>query len=194
MDWLFDHFQLLVAIGAAFAYWLNRRRQAAEQEGEPPAEPPPVPRHATQESAEDPVRRIQEEIRRKIRERQAGLPQGPAEFPHSEPPPVPEQPLTSFREPVPPAPPRHGRPDLQTATLMAEAQQNREWTEELHRAEERRREAEKLAEKAAEELERRTQEELAAVPERVTDLLGDSASLRKAVLLKEILGPPVGLR
>jgi len=32
MDWVFEHFQLIVVVGGVIAYWLNQRRKAKEEE------------------------------------------------------------------------------------------------------------------------------------------------------------------
>ena len=69
MDWLIDHIQLVIAVGAAFAYWLNARKQQQPDEDDEPGVR--QFQDESQEAAEEAerARRIREEIRRKITER-----------------------------------------------------------------------------------------------------------------------------
>src|SRR5438445_3125417 len=98
MNWVFEHFQLVIVVSSAIAYWLNQRRKAREEQGTGRPEQQPV--HPNVELAEqaERTRRIQEEIRRKILERVGGgvRPQ------LQQPPPIVEMPQPQARasEPV----------------------------------------------------------------------------------------------
>lgn len=104
MDWVFDNIQLLVAIAAAVAFWLNQRREA-RQRGQTPAEPPPLEpslHELPPEREERPVM-LPDELRRRILE-QLGLPQPtpePVAVPVPPPMPVPLLPPPLPEVPVP---------------------------------------------------------------------------------------------
>ena len=85
IEWVFDHLQLVLAVAAAFAWWLNQRRRERaglpadyDEDGVPDTmrrtvgTPPPV--HTDEQER---TRRIQEEIRRKIAQRRASTPAAP---------------------------------------------------------------------------------------------------------------------
>ena len=79
MRWLFENPQLLIVIGGAIAYWLNERRKAKEKQNM--AEE--AQREPTDDEMAERTRRIQEEIRRKIEERQGRAPR-PSVFDEAE--------------------------------------------------------------------------------------------------------------
>src|SRR5262245_49236072 len=91
MNWIFDHFQLVIAVAAAVAAWLNDRRKKAGGAGTEGEAPP----QSTVTGEDDQTRRIQEEIRRKIAERR-GQAQAPAAPVQAEPPPE------AWHQPAPP--------------------------------------------------------------------------------------------
>ncbi len=194
MDWLFDNVAKLVPL-ALFAYYIISAMRGRREEEQEPQDP----------AAAERARKIQEEIRRKILERQQELdpnaPQRPVEQPgyltfeeevieepaslreaepvRSEPPPPP--PVASPREePVP------------AAAANPFAEQERQIAEQLAKAE-------ALKEKA--------QKNLPVGPERSWEIVSKSeirsdirqalsspASLRTSFVVKEILEKPVGLR
>ncbi len=195
MDWILDHLQIIIAIAAAIAYWLNARR--SDKAGEPAdydgdGKPDNVPgggramrdHQQSLENAEN-TRRIQEEIRRRIAERQGGG--------RVTPPPL--APALRRHEPEP------GR------YAAAEARREEAQREEAAMLERQRGLAEQLAALQARKAE--TAREAKSVwtqqPEAVatTDShegvgllreLRSARSLRKAIVLREVLGTPVGLR
>jgi len=225
MDWIFDNFQILIAVAGGIAYWLNQRRreragESADYDGDGIPETPPTVRRLDPNEP-DPVevertRQIQEEIRRKILDRRAGG--DPADF---APPPLPTAPASPRMPELVPAgeSPRAPRPvatepvgELLRRMLDPEAEA---------RAEEERRSRERqlaLQEqlRAMEEQSRLEREKLASLTstlrsspavdrsvgpagERsressVGEVLRDPRGLRRAVLLREVLGAPVGLR
>jgi hypothetical protein len=205
MDWILDHLQLIIAIAGAIAYWLNARNkeQAGEPadydgDGKPDVHAPPAGRsmreHADTMEADEATRRIQEEIRRKIAERQGGGGYQP-------PPPY----VPSPSDVLTPA-------ELQARERRQAAEARREEAEqEAAEVLKRQRGLEaQLAElKARREAEQREAKTVwmpeakpgraAATAEARDDLgllgeLRDARSLRKAIVLREVLGTPVGLR
>ena len=68
MEWLLQHLQILIAGAGAIAWWLGQRRQAADRTGRNPAKEtrPDEPDFAER------TRRIREEIQRKIEQRTGG--------------------------------------------------------------------------------------------------------------------------
>lgn len=171
------------------------------REEEPPAK-------ADELEAERRAREIQEDIRRKIAERRGGRAAPPPPEAAPEPPvvvardptaiPVPEplrrmlEQLERRTQPVPvPAPP----PVLERR--HAELERQEQLAEELRTLEEARtlagRRATKLA--ASEAQQRGSQAgQLSAARGRVMDALHDPEALRRAFVLREVLGTPVGLR
>lgn len=185
MDWITDHIQLVIAAAAAFAYWLNARKQQQEEDDEPNTR---QFRDESQEAAEEAerARRIREEIRRKITERSGGdSPSAPR--PVAGPPPL--FPQRDLESPVfAPEPPR--QPMIDTAVL----EQQRRLQEQLEEAARTRRRAQEIRQSIPNQ---QTPTRVATSAPAVRSLRADlqnRASLRRAVVLREVLGPPVGLR
>lgn len=204
MEWIFDHLQIIIAVAAAIAYWLNQRRQAQMGEGDEDerTESPMRDFNADPEEAER-TRRIQEEIRRKIAERAGG---GPIQVP----PPAPEPPPlfrteTSAPRPVAsPLPQREftrqaesppmAQPPPFQATAAAILERQRQLEEQMRELEAARKAAQR---KAAAVAAQAVAFAPASTTERRGDLLADlrgAGNLRRAIVLREVLGPPVGLR
>jgi type IV secretory pathway VirB10-like protein len=194
MRWLTDNLQLVLAVAGALAWWLTQRKQAAAE-----AEPPPH----EEKSFEDPeladrTRRIREEIQRKIEQRARG-------YAHEQPKPIrpePVQPEVAELPPVlrelfqlPEPPPVEPR-----AATRQEAQRQAEILEQQAALAEKLREAELM--KAA--AQKRQLFEAATADHRAEkraetrgSVLGElrtPQALRRAFLLREVLGPPVALR
>ncbi len=211
MNWILEHLQIIIGVAAALAYWLNQRRGNAEQEEEEPK-----PRTVAEAEEAERTRRIQEEIRRKIAERRAG---GPVELPplvrpESEAPPQLERPFA----PVDPFGGPGGRVQRKLEEMAAqrerarvEAEQSeamerqRRLAEEMRALENERREAQQRAEqlaaqrRAREAAERAGREPSAPLDPAVASAslhasLRTPAALRRAIVLREVLGPPVSLR
>ncbi|MCW5548542.1 MAG: hypothetical protein KIT44_06215 [Opitutaceae bacterium] len=182
MRWILDNLQVVIAVAAALAYWLNQRKQ--ESAGEPP-EPAEEgrPDDPFREFGADPAeaertRRIQEEIRRKIAERAGGAPvAAPARVP--EPPPL-----------IQPEPPPARSAALAAASAQeAILQRQRDLEDQLRNAQAIRRATQRkevIAEASA-------RKPTAARTALLGDLKG-AENLRRAIVLREVLGPPVGLR
>ncbi|MCC6415304.1 MAG: hypothetical protein IT582_05305 [Opitutaceae bacterium] len=175
MDWIKDHLQLVIAVAAAFAYWLNSRKQQSE-EVEPDEKPLQDDRGAAAEAAER-ARQIREEIRRKIAERSGG-----GEFnaprPVAGPPPV-------IRQLEVDPPPRQPMID---AALLEQQRRLEEQLAELARAKMRAQEI-----RRADPAKQATAAQVASARGLRAELK-DHAALRRAIVLNEVLGPPVGLR
>jgi hypothetical protein len=203
MNWVQEHLQLLIAAAAAIAYFLNRQRSAREENGE--TQQPPD--QASVEHAER-TRRVQEEIRRKIAERRTGQ--------------TGTRPAMSERVPplvrpshVPPIDPFGGPmrrvvrkleeaasrvedqiDDREAATRAAEVARQAKLAERLRELEQARAIQER---RAAELLRAKKIREPAVNPvsvagSEVHHRLRDPRELRRAIVLREILSPPVGLR
>lgn len=197
MDWFAEHIRMIVVVGGAIAYWLSQRRKAREEaEATRTMTSTSAPQTQVNDDAER-VRRIQEEIRRKILER-AGGNQANRSQPRSEP----------VRQPVavsPPMPTPKAQPVVEDAYAGAEEaplseidqsvlERQQLLAAKLRELEEARRQASGKAEAFAE----KTTEALEADDEaRRGSLLADlrnPVSVRRAVVLREVLGTPVGLR
>ncbi len=195
MDWIFDNLQLIIVIGGAVAYWLNQRKREKEGQdadydgdGVPETRGPVAPNADALEEAER-TRRIQEEIRRKILERRGGTP----------PPVAVPEPAAEYREepewleegprprPAPVAP-----PPLEDAVLARQ----RALQEQLQALEERRTAARARTSSfppPPPPLATAGGRRSSALPALVASLR-DPAAVRRAILLREVLGPPVSLR
>ncbi|HEX2100113.1 MAG TPA: hypothetical protein VHF69_05600 [Candidatus Synoicihabitans sp.] len=177
MNWILDNLQLVIILASGFAWWLSQRKKPKDEEAGEQALPPVV--DSTDELER--TRRIQEEIRRKIAERSGGtrpvLPQpASTQVRRHEPPPVPVAPTT----------PEWSAGDA--ATL-----------ERQRRLEEQMRSlAARRPMKADEERAFRTAALEASRPPRgnreLLTALRNRATLQRAIVLREVLGPPVGLR
>jgi hypothetical protein len=181
MDWIAQHLQLIIAIAGAVAWFVNQQKQKQAGVEEPPVE---------EKTFEDPelaerTRRIREEIQRKIEQRA----RGPVYAAPAAAPPV-------LREVMPPPVPVPSR----AAAKQQEVQRHAEILEQQAALTEQLRLADEM--KAA--MQRRTQfetemagkEEAAKVAVRsaLGDDLRNPAALRRAFILREVLGPPVSLR
>lgn len=212
MDWILDHLQIIIAIAGAIAYWLNTRKK--DQAGEPAdydgdGKPDNLPwsgrslreQDGTQ-LADENTRRVQEEIRRKIAERNAGA--GRTAPPYESAPPLPTPPSA-------PAATRRRREEDESPYALEEAARRAEAERETSASLERQRLlADQLAALARQRAEagvtaRAMRESHAAADAATqagargvdTNLLHDlrnAYSLRKAIVMREVLGTPAGLR
>lgn len=214
MDWILEHLQIVIAVAGAIAYWLNARRK--DKAGEPAdydgdGKPDNHPRSGgllrEEEDAmrqDENTRRIQEEIRRKIAERQAQTGENrPAPAPTYQPVPPP------LSVPVPPLPSPAWRREQAEARNARDARREESERETAVVLERQRALAAQLAalkERHAEEG-REAKAVWAAEPAMAVAMatsaredmgllreLHSARSLRKAIVLREVLGTPLGLR
>jgi len=194
---------ILVFIGQIFRGLMNVRKAGAERE---------APRHDPEEERR--VREVQEQIRRQIAERRGNMaPEGerpvlrepaPPVLPRMETTQMPEpfggplgrmlEELQKRAQPVPvPMPP----PVIVEARSNAELERQQQLADELRSLEESRVLTQRRATNVALQKEATAQAEPALRSAARGRLLGDLAdpqSLRRAFVLREVLGPPVGLR
>jgi hypothetical protein len=183
MDWIFDNIQFVIAFAAAFAWWLNKRREGAAGEDEE-ATPPPM-MHDTTAEDDARARKIQEEIRRKIAERRT--------LPPVAPPPV-IIPDWARSEPVAVEPPRQAEMRYDPAAFVLE--QQRALEEKLRLIEATRRNAEALRAQVPALKVIRSVSSVGRRAPAIAFLAGlhDKTEVRRAIVLREVLGPPKGLQ
>ncbi len=201
MNWIFEHIQVIILVGGAIAYWLNQRRKAneeAEAEQRGLMTPPEMPQtHAPADDEAERVRRIQEEIRRKILERMGGGAPKPPPSPMSE-----VEPEDAFEdEPMPSRPAARAEAHAQTSAreqaatldqaILARQQQLAEQMRELSAM--RGLAPDKVATDAEAAEAQSPTSETAARGSLLAELR-NPASVRRAIVLREVLGTPVGLR
>ena len=224
MNWILEHLQLIIVVAGTIAYWINQRaREKAGQEAdydedgkpevraEPKRDLTPVSRDGSDPEQDERVRRIQEEIRRKIAERRGQPVPPPLAPPELSPfrPVFQEQTPPPLARPVetPPVPAWREEPVREVTVSAyddtAALERQRKLEEQMAQLEERRREARRLAQEAS-----RSGGQAAAnaaydaakpdVPglsaRRLQDELRSPGALRRAMVLKEVLGAPVALR
>ncbi len=184
MDWLLQHLQLLIAGAGGVAWWLNQRKQRDDA-----AKPAP----SKESRQDDPdfaerTRRIREEIQRKIEERTRGESSSTStRQKQSRPSPTVVAPQWSEAEPPPLA--RIGMtPD--------EAERSTEMLAKQAALAEQLRQAVEIKTAALRGLQNGNEISSAShlVRTAVIDDLKDVAALRRAFILREIIGPPVALR
>jgi hypothetical protein len=200
MDWILNHLFVLFIVAAAVANMVQKARRAGTQQ---------QARRVLDPGAEERTRRVQDEIRRKIVERAGQMPASP--------PPLPSPPAAG---PSAATPSRNIFQEL--AQQMAEAKKLAEMRERAQAAAEAQsqqrvvaaQETRELAEtqhlaEVERTLQRQQRTEATAVAyssgadpkataagarDKLLADLREPGSLRRAWLLREILGEPVGLR
>jgi hypothetical protein len=210
MDWISEHLlQIIVALAAAVAAYINNRKR--EKDGEPadfdgdgvPDNRPGQfePSKMDMDEAER-TRRIQEEIRRKIAERQAGQsPVPPLVAPRPVTQPVPEVIQRRFEksgEPAPPPLPRKLSAGAQADRDAEVLERQRALQEQVRQLEARRAEHKRQAQEAAAMSSpamayRAEAATKASGPELLADLRRPGGA-RRAWILREVLGTPAGLK
>jgi hypothetical protein len=185
MDWVLEHLRYIFIIGGGIAWWLNQRKQAQAGVGKPPEQ------EATFDDPElaERTRRIREEIKRKIEQRARGYAHEQPTLPRGE----PEAPPPIIREVA------VAKPPVQTSA-RAETRRQADILEEQAAMMEKLREAEAMKTGAQKriEFEAATADHSgdARVASRATvlDDLRSPIALRRAFILREVLGPPMALR
>ena len=220
MDWIKEHFNIILTIAGVIAYWLNQRNrekngEAADYDGDGVPDVPgqkreldPVNRDGEDPEAAERVRRIKEDIARKIAERRGqpapavpeGLPRPSTVF-------DPFQPV--FREesvPVQPpplrAPAEPSRAELARAEEEETLERQRRLAEQFAELEKQRREARRLAQANAERGSEvgdrpvlvQASVSVAGGRSSLSAELRDPRAMRRAFILREVLDAPVALR
>ena len=191
MDWILNHMQVVIAIAGVVAYWLNQQRRVGGPDEAPPHE---------EKSFEDPelaerTRRIREEIQRKIEQRARGYAHEQPTLPHDEPaePPPLIREVVIARQPESPPLSRTAKSHLAEQRTAEMLEQQASLVEQLRQAQEMK--AASLRRTQFEtEVAGKEEQAKVAVRAALGDDLRDPASLRRAFVLREILGPPVALR
>ena len=191
MDWVFEHFQLIVVVGGVIAYWLNQRRKAKEEEEAARTVAPSQPNAPVNDEAER-VRRIQEEIRRKILERVGG-----ATAPVPTPPPLKAAPQPILRREqtaVEAYAESQAEAELLVAADQAMLERQQQLAAKLRELKEQRREHDRPSEVFAEKTALAMSASGTAVRGSLLADLREPTAVRRAIVLREVLGTPVGLR
>lgn len=213
MSWIFDNIGLIIFLVVAFSF--VRKVKAALRRAEEETQRRAAPRRAANYDPDEAerVRKIQEEIRRKIAERRGDGP--PVMVPQSAPEPPPllrptePPPMDPFGGPMkkvlaemerriqaettPPPPVLAERAQAQSAALVRQEQ----LAEDFRVLQESRELAARRAAHAAVERKAMAESEgglLTASRGSLLAELHDPRSLRRAFVLREVLGAPVGLR
>ncbi|MBP7141888.1 MAG: hypothetical protein KBA71_08260 [Opitutaceae bacterium] len=217
MDWIFEHIQVIAIVAGVIAYWINQRKrhkagESADYDGDGIPDVPQTRKLGDRENPDaaqsERERQIREEMLRKIAERRGGG--SPPALPPDLPAPArraPAQPLEAPR-------PASSSPLEEMLRRAADALRR---NEEAARAEaaaaekaERRR-LRRLREQALalEEARRQETAKAAAIAAHESPLiefrrenlirrallqdLRGAGNLRRAIVLREVIGPPVGL-
>lgn len=200
-DWIFDHLWVLIAIASVVARLLMKRKADDSQHGGPSAP-------AKEYEFEDPelaerTRKIREEIQRKIAERR-GQHTLPPVLPQARPAPVVRSPEATvppvtlpeiLRDVLQPKPEPTPQPVRRAAVvnMAEEAERQAALMEKLKEAELMKAAAQRRIafEASVADKEPAALQKARAV---VLDDLRDPQALRRAFVLREVLGPPVGMR
>jgi hypothetical protein len=200
MKWVLDNLWTLLIIAGVLAQLLQSirsRKQEGEQGG--PDEAPPREFESDDPELAERTRRIREEIQRKIAERRRGGAPIDQEAPpwetepagYGEEPPVVREVVLERPAPPPVMPAYGSRMETQRAAEILE--QQAALAERLQQAQEMKAAAQRRAAFEARSVVPAVRARQAARSALSEDLRSPEA-LRRAVILREVLGPPVGLR
>jgi len=192
MDWVFNHLQLVIAIAGAIAWWLSQRKGAESGDVPPPGE-----RTFDDPELAERTRRIREEIQRKIEQRARSYPTEQPTRPQEEPelaglPPILRE-LVEMHQPAPVKPTRAATSHLEAQRMAEMLEQQAALAEQLKQAQEMKVAAQRRSQFETEVASKEEQAKVAVLGA-LGDDLRDPAALRRAIILREILGPPVALR
>ncbi|HET7535696.1 MAG TPA: hypothetical protein VFJ90_04530 [Candidatus Didemnitutus sp.] len=206
MDWIFQHLWTLVIIAGVIVKVLQAIR-GQKSGGTTQHNEPPQPKEYEFEDPElaERTRKIREEIQRKIEERRGQHMRPSAPVAETEPPRIGPQdrspeatqpPLTLpqvIREVLQPKPVVVSQTRMEEMREAEEAERQAALAEQLQEAERMQAAAQRRAafEEATADVGLRTRQ---ATQASVLEDLRDPAALRRAFILREVLGPPVALR
>jgi hypothetical protein len=188
LDWLLHNLTKVAAVIFVVVSIVRSIRQAREGAT---TSPPPASGDLEQERRD---REIREKIRRRISERQGGAPAS-ASAPQSPPTlhvPATQDPWASSPLPATPLPPAP-----KPVSVAAEMERQQRLADELRRLQEAKALAARRAANLAAEQSAAAQTTVALRRNARDELLADlrePSSLRRAFVLREVLGPPAGLR
>jgi hypothetical protein len=201
MDWFFDHLQIVIFVVVGIFYVLRTLGQKRETGGDREPVTPASPDHESAEAER--TRRIQEEIRRRILARQRGettpapvpgrmsdTPSRRRAFPRGE--------ETASARPTPPPVPTAKRASMLASADETVLQQQRDLQEKLASIRAASAKSARLVEQvsgrasAPMHLQRPDQGNSRA--RRLRRRLAGTSSIRDAILLREIIGPPLGMQ
>ncbi|MBL9205743.1 MAG: hypothetical protein JNN01_11695 [Opitutaceae bacterium] len=218
MDWILDHLQILVFFAGIIAYWINQRRrekagESADYDGDGIPDTPTVrrkldPNEPDPEEAER-TRKIQEQIRRKISERLNGEAEsaGPPPLvpvpstgqPRTPPPDSTAAPRPASEGPIPDVirrvfePVRDTEAEARHAAERAAWERQRQLQAQLATLEaQRQAELTQAASVRSLAIEAETRKEVS--PSNWIAELRGAKNLKRAVVVREVLGTPAGLR
>lgn len=199
LQWALDNLWTLLIIAGVVAQLLQAMRRKGQDAETPGTDAAPKEYEFEDPELAERTRRIRAEIQRKISERQRGGAPAPAESAwEQEAPSAPAMPpvareIVSERAPTPPpVMPGYGtRFDAQRSAEILE--QQAALAERLQQAEEMKAAARRRAIYEAKTVSGEGQARKAARAELLEELRTPEA-LRRAFILREVLGPPVGLR
>jgi hypothetical protein len=202
MDWILEHIKYVIVVAAVIASFVSKARRARSEDGPSvDASRPSAQGNSGEGNELERTKRIQEEIRRKIAERRAsqrgegGPPvftpppmvnsipparRGHASFPRAEPP-------------LPPAPEERSPAPSFNRAAEQERERQQQLAEQLRLLELRRAQIQRETAEAA-ALANLGDAAKAAASSKIREDLRNPGDLRRLVLLREVLGTPVGLR
>lgn len=193
MDWVLEHLQLIIFIAGTIAWWLNQRArqkagESADYDGDGTPEAP-AQGEFTDPDLADRTRKIREEIQRKIEERRRAA----GGYREAPPDPAPVRPAAPVVLPPVISAPAASQFTVEESRRKAEIlQQQADWESRLAQARELKEATQKRVafetQLSAEKI--RSKQRHAALVED----LHHPDTLRRAVVLREVLGPPLALR
>ncbi len=194
MEWVLDHFRLIILVGGAIAYWLAQRKKAKEEQEIKEVLSTPDPREAMSDDFER-TRRIQEEIRRKILERVGGSTRPQMQPQTAQAPRLPAPPPLPVEQPKADA--YNDTPTADEALVVADQamlERQQQLAAKLLELQRQRREIERPAEAFAEKTAKAMSASGTSVLGSPLADLRNPTAVRRAIILREVLGPPVALR
>ncbi|WP_438481872.1 hypothetical protein [Oleiharenicola lentus] len=194
MNWILEHLNLVFIVGGALAWWLNQRGKKAEDAEGQSAQPQQETSFGDADEAER-TRRIREEIQRKIQQRMSG----------QTPPPITEPATTEYSQPPPlivPARQVASSSSVRAAMARREAERHAEVLEQQAALADRLRMANEM--KLASQKRLAFEDTIdaggvntasrAKARSIVMEEMRSPEALRRAFIMREVLGPPVALR
>ncbi len=203
MNWILEHFQIVLALAGAVAYWLKQRasesgdddsevqKKIAEREAHEKRIKEQI--YGQDAEAAERTRRVQEEIRRRREQREAGapVPQQPpmlrSERPLASPVMAPRPVAESIKRP-------RLKPVHAASPSEAEIRRQEELAQKMRDLEAAKRAAQFRAKELAAIEASKAESAPPVAPGDLVGELRDPRGLRRAIILREVLGAPLALR